>query len=423
MATEFAIVKVRPSRIEELIRSKRAGAQGVRHLVQHLDAYLSATQLGITFASLGLGWLGEPAFARLIEYPLTQMGVDDPVWLHRIAMILAFATISFLHIVIGELAPKSMALLRAESVAVFAAYPMRVFHTLFYPLIFTLNGVATWILKCFGLTPEGTEGDMHSEEELKIILAQARSAGLLAGPRAELLQKAIELSTKTARHMMVPRNEVAILDINVDFSENLARVQDSTHSRFPLCDRELDNAIGVVHIRDMLNMANSNADGNIESIARPIFYFPEIMRGDRLLAEFPKRDGRMAIVVDEYGGASGILTPGDIVGTVMGDLADSMEADVVTLPSGAYEVEGIAEIEEIEDLLKLDLELDDITTVAGFLMQRLGRMPVHGDKIKEAGFIFQVTEISGPKVKKVKIQPTENAVQASGAAAIAADTN
>ena len=149
MATEFAIVKVRPSRIEELIRSKRAGAQGVRHLVQHLDAYLSATQLGITFVSLGLGWLGEPAFARLIEYPLTQMGVDDPVWLHRIAMILAFATISFLHIVIGELAPKSMALLRAESVAVFAAYPMRVFHTLFYPLIFTLNGVATWILKCF----------------------------------------------------------------------------------------------------------------------------------------------------------------------------------------------------------------------------------------------------------------------------------
>ena len=146
VATEFAIVKVRPSRIEELIRSKRSGAQGVRHLVTHLDAYLSATQLGITFASLGLGWLGEPAFARLIEWPLMQMGVDDPVWLHRIAMVLAFATISFLHIVIGELAPKTMALLRAESVAVFAAYPMRVFHALFFPFIYVLNGVATWIL-------------------------------------------------------------------------------------------------------------------------------------------------------------------------------------------------------------------------------------------------------------------------------------
>ena len=382
VATEFAIVKVRPSRIEELIRSKRSGAQGVRHLVTHLDAYLSATQLGITFASLGLGWLGEPAFARLIEWPLTQMGVDDPVWLHRIAMVLAFATISFLHIVIGELAPKTMALLRAESVAVFAAYPMRVFHALFFPFIYVLNGVATWILKCFGLTADGTEGDMHSEEELKIILSQARSAGLLAGPRAELLQKAIDLSAKTARHMMVPRNEVVILDINADFSDNLKRVQNCTHSRFPLCDRELDNAIGVVHIRDLLNMANTNPNGNIESIATPIFYFPEIMRGERLLAEFPKRDGRMAIVVDEYGGASGILTPGDIVGTVMGDLADSMEHDVVTLPSGAYEVEGIAEIEEIEDLLKVDLGLDDITTVAGFLMLRLGRMPVHGDRVK-----------------------------------------
>ena len=167
----------------------------------------------------------------------------------------------------------------------------------------------------------------------------------------------------------------------------------------------------------------ANPDGNIESIARPIFYFPEIMRGDRLLAEFPKRDGRMAIVVDEYGGASGILTPGDIVGTVMGDLADSMEADVVTLPSGAYEVEGIAEIEEIEDLLKVVLELDDITTVAGFLMQRLGRMPVYGDKVREAGFIFQVTEISGPKVKKVKIQPAEPGTQNSGPAAVAAETH
>ena len=340
VATEFAIVKVRPSRIEELIRSKRAGAQGVRHLITHLDAYLSATQLGITFASLGLGWLGEPAFARLIEWPLAQLGIEDPVWLHRIAMVLAFATISFLHIVIGELAPKTMALLRAESVAVFAAYPMRVFHTLFFPLIYTLNGVATWILRCFGLTADGTEGDLHSEEELKIILAQARSAGLLAGPRAELLQKAIDLSTKTAKHMMVPRNEVVILDINADFSDNLERVQSSKHSRFPLCDRELDQAIGVVHIRDLLNMANANPGGSIQSLATPIFYLPEIMRGDRLLAEFPKRDGRMAIVVDEYGGASGILTPGNIVSTVMGDLADNPESDVVALPSGAYEVEG-----------------------------------------------------------------------------------
>jgi CBS domain containing-hemolysin-like protein len=415
VATEFAIVKVRPSRIEELIRSKRSGAQGVRHMVTHLDAYLSATQLGITFASLGLGWLGEPAFARLVEWPLMMVGVEDPVWIHRIAMVFAFGTISFLHIVIGELAPKSLALLRAESVAVFAAYPMRVFHTLFYPFIYVLNGVSTWILKCTGLIPDGIEGDLHSEEELKIILAQARSAGLLAGPRAEVLQKAIELSTKTARHMMVPRNEVIVLDINAKFSDNLERVQDSEHSRFPLCDRELDHALGVVHIRDLLNMANSNPDGAIQDIATPIFYFPEIMRGDRLLSEFPKRDGRMAIVVDEYGGASGILTSGDIVGSVMGDLVDSIDTDVVTLPSGAYEVEGVAEIDEIEDLLNLDLELDDITTVAGFMMQRLGRMPIQGDQVREAGFIFQITEIAGPKVKKVKIQPTEPPSTAGGA--------
>lgn len=412
VATEFAIVKLRPSRIEELIRSKRSGAQAVRHLVTNLDAYLSATQLGITFASLGLGWIGEPAFARIIEWPLAWLGIDDPVWVHRIAMVSAFAIISFLHIVVGELAPKSLALLRPETVALFAAYPMRLFHALFFPLIWALNGVARRILKFFGLSFDVGEGEIHSEEELKIILSQARSAGLLAGPRADLLRKSIELSTKTARHMMVPRNEVTILDIHASFADNLARVQSSSHSRFPICDRELDQALGVVHIRDIMQMARDEPRDSIESIATPISYFPEIMRGDRLLAEFPKRESRMAIVVDEYGGASGILTPSDIVATVMGDLGDSDESEVVALPSGAYEVEGVTEIEEIEGILNVKLEVDEVTTVAGFLMQRLGRMPVQGDLVREAEFSFQVTRIVGPKIKKVKIQALENATLA-----------
>ena len=411
VATEFAIVKVRPSRIEQLIRDKRPGARGVRHMVTHLDSYLSATQFGITLASLGLGWLGEPAFARLIEPLLTGVGIESPLWIHRIAVFAAFGTISFLHIVVGELAPKSLALLRAESVALLAYYPMRLIHTLFYPFIWILNGLANGLLKSIGI--DATEGhrDHHSEEELKIIVSQARSAGLLAGPRADLLDKAIGLSSKTARHMMVPRNDVVFLDINVPLEENLERAMASDYSRFPICDRELDNTLGVVRIRDLLSAIRKDPDLDIQTIILSIAFFPEIMSADRLMAEFPKRDSHMAIVVDEYGGASGILTPNDIVSTVMGELEEEDEQELVQLPSGAYDIEGGLELEELEDALSVKLPCDDMTTIAGFLMSRLGRMPQVGDKVHEAGYTFQVMELSGPRVKSVRVHPSHGRPQ------------
>jgi CBS domain containing-hemolysin-like protein len=401
VATEFAIVKIRPTRIEELIRKQRPGAQAVRQVVSHLDTYLSATQLGITLASLGLGWVGEPAFTRLLTPGLIFLGLDDSVWIHTLSLIGAFLLISFLHIVAGELAPKSVAIRRAESVALAVALPMRVFYTLFFPAIWALNGLSNALLRMTGVAHSGA-AEHHSEEEIKIILTQARSAGMLSASRSELLRKVLTLPNKTARHLMVPRNEVVFLDVNLTFAENLLRAQAAHHTRFPLCDRELDDVIGVVDIREVLHRAQQG-EVDLRAMATAAPYFPELMSAERLLVEFRRRHATMAVVVDEYGGASGIVTPADVVSAVMGDIVEDGDADLVPLPGGAYDVEGVAPIEEVEETLKVSLHANNMRTVAGFLMERLGRMPRVGDRVVESHFVFHIIEVNGPRVRRVRI--------------------
>lgn len=402
VATEFSIVKLRPTRIEELIRKQRPGAQAVRRILGSLDGYLSATQLGVTLASLGLGWLGEPAFSRILSAPLIHMGLAESYWAPRIAAALAFLLISFLHIVVGELAPKSIAIRRPESVALAVALPMRLFHIVFFPAIWALNGLSNALLRLMGMgTGHGLE--QHSEEEIKIILNQARSAGLLSGSRSELLAKVLSLPQKTARHIMIPRNEVVVLDINLTVTENLARARAAGHTRFPLCNRELDDVIGVLDIRDLLYAPDREAL-DLRKLAAESPYFPELMSAERLLAEFRSRHATMAVVVDEYGGASGIVTPADVVTAVMGELDEDDEPELVALPGGAFEVEGIALLEEVEESLRITLNRGNTRTLAGFLMEQLGRMPRAGDRITAAGYTFHVAEIAGPKVKRVRIQ-------------------
>jgi CBS domain containing-hemolysin-like protein len=406
VATEFAIVKVRPTRIQELLAQHRPGAKAATQLTRNLDGYLSATQLGITLASLGLGWIGEPAFAALLNGPMQYwFGITDPEVLQKAALASAFLTITVLHIVIGELVPKSLAILRSESVALAVGYPMQLFYWLFWPGIATLNGLASVIVKRLGVT-EGVhlEGH-HSEEEIAIILGQARSAGLLSASRSDVLKRALSLPSKTARHLMVPRNEVIFFDLHHDNQENLARAMESGHTRFPLCKRELDDVIGIVDVRDILHRSLSGDDFDWQDLASPPTYFPEMMSAERLLSEFRSRRITVAVIVDEYGGASGIVTAADVVSPVMGDLeADDDEHDVVELPSGAFDADGLTPLEEVESAIKITISTDDMRTVAGFLMERLGRMPKMGDRVHEGGFTFQVLEVTGPKVGHVRIQ-------------------
>jgi CBS domain containing-hemolysin-like protein len=403
VATEFAIVKVRATRIEELLRKNRPGAAHVRHVIKRLDSYLSATQLGITLASLGLGWAGEPAFAHLIEKPALALGISDPHVIHSIALAVAFVTISFLHIVAGELAPKSLALLHAESVALAVAFPMRVFYTVFFPVIWLLNVVSNGLLRASGLTPSKQHHEHHSEEEIKIIVRQARSAGLLSSSRSDLLQKVLSLPTKTARSLMVPRSEVVFLDINASLAENLETAMQAGNARFPLCDQALDDVLGFVDARDLLYHSRES-EPDLKRLAHPMIFIPETMSAERLLYEFRVRHAPMAVIVDEYGGTSGIATPADVIAAVMGEFDESDEGELVALPGGAYDVEGTASLEELEQTLRVPLKADDMRTVAGFLMARLGRMPRIGDRVSASGHTFVVMEMSGPKVRRVRIQ-------------------
>lgn len=401
VATEFAIVKVRPTRIEELIRKRARGAQAARNVIGHIDGYLSATQLGVTLASLGLGWIGEPAFSRLVQAPLMRLGLQEP-WLHRSTLTLAFCTISFLHIVIGELVPKSIAIRRAESVALAVALPMQIIYALLYPAIYALGALSNAVLRAMGLSGSGLH-EHHSEEEIKMILNQARSAGLLSAARSELLGKVLGLPTKTAGHLMVPRNDVVILDTNLSYQENLQRAMASGHTRFPLCNRELDDVVGVVDVRDAL-YAGQRGEVDLLTLVRPVPYFPELMGSERLLHEFRTRHATMAVVVDEYGGAAGIVTPADVVTAVMGELDEDDESEVVPLPGGAFGVDGIAPLEELEETLKLSFNAPNVRTVAGFLMEQLGRMPRVGDRVVYGKYAFYIVEVDGPRVRRVRIQ-------------------
>lgn len=403
VATEFAIVKVRPTRIEELLRKQRRGAKTARRVIGQIDAYLSATQLGITLTSLGLGWIGEPAFSRVIQYPLLHLGVTDPVWSHRISLTSAFLIISFLHIVVGELAPKSIAIRRAEAVALAVAWPMQVFYRLLFPAIWILNGVSNALLRLTGVK-NSSATEHHSEEEIRIILNQARSAGLLNASRNQLLHKVLSLPAKTARHLMVPRNEVVFLDLNLSIETNLARAKESGHTRFPLCDRELDDVVGLIDIRELLHRMRQQQDIDLRALAQTTPYFPELMSAERLLTEFRQRHATMAVVVDEYGGASGIVTPTDVVTAVLGELDEDDDSSLVELANGAYDVDGTILLEEIEDTLKITLQANNMRTLAGYLMERLGRMPRVGDRIIAAGHAFYIMEVQGPRVRRVRIQ-------------------
>ena len=414
VATEFAVVKVRPTRIEELIRQNRAGARTVRRITADLDSYLSATQLGITLASLGLGWIGETAFTRLLS---SLLGVDEhssAAWLRPLTQVLAFATISFLHIVVGELAPKSLAIRRAEAVTLAVAYPMRLFYVLFFPVIWSLNGLSRGLLRAMGVWSAGHD-ETHSEEEIKIILTQARSAGLLSASRSDLLRKVLTLPTKTARHLMVPRNDVVFMDVNLSAADNLQRAMAAHHTRFPLCDRELDEVLGVIDVRQLL-WASRRGEVDMRAQAEPVPYFPEMMSAERLLTEFRSRRATMAVIVDEYGGASGIVTPSDVISAVMGDLDEDGEAEMVRLPGGAYDVEGTATLEEVEENLKVALGAKNVRTVAGFLMEHLGRMPKVGDRVVALGFTFTILEVQGPRVRRVRIQRESALPRPSGPA-------
>ncbi|MET0406014.1 MAG: hemolysin family protein [Cystobacter sp.] len=413
VATEFAIVKIRPTRLQSLVDDGRPGSATAMKMVDNLDAYLSATQFGITLASLGLGWLGEPAFAHLLEPVLVDLVPEaaGPALAHTISVAIAFAIITFLHIVLGELAPKSLAIQRAEETTLAVALPMRVFYFLFYPAIWLLNALAGWVLKAFGMHTAHESQDAHNEDELRVILHSSAEAGAITTSRAELLERSLEMAQKTARQVMVPRHQVKFLDMEEPLDKCIADARAAGHTWLPVCRGNMDEVEGVVNVKDLFFLLSRGELRGLSQVQRPVLYVPEHVTLEQLLAEFRRRRRQTALVVDEHGGTSGLVTIADVVAEIVGDVAELGRRvdEVRSLPGGRFELPGSAQLDDLEDRLDVSFKLDDedieVTTIAGYLMARLGRIPLKGDLLKLDMWRIQVEEVEGPRVVKVTVEP------------------
>lgn len=412
VATEFAIVKIRPTRLRELLEEGSPGAASALRMTEKLDAYLSATQFGITLASLGLGWIGEPAFARLIGGAFAALFPDlggAEALTHTLALVLAFLTITVLHIVVGELAPKTIAIQRAEWVVRAVAGPMRAFFFLCYPWVWALNGMAGQILSLLGFRRNVAEADGHSEEELRLILSSSAAAGSISGSRAELLERALEMSSKTARQVLVPRNQIRFLDLEETLEKNVAEARAGGHTWLPVCRGSLDQVEGVVNVKDLFFLLSRGELRTLSQVQRPVLFVPENATLEQLLSEFRRRRRQMAVAVDEHGGTSGIVTLADVVAEVVGDVAElgRKVGEVKSLPGGKLELPGSAQLDDLENRLDVQFGVEDqeVTTIAGLLMARLGRVPEPGDKCAVDEYEVVVEEMDGPRVNRVRIQP------------------
>jgi CBS domain containing-hemolysin-like protein len=415
---EFAIVKVRSTRVEELARGGSRSARWVQSVIGRLDAHLSATQLGITLASLGLGWVGEPALAHLIVPTLEGAGKMAPVLAHTVAATTAFMAITFLHVVFGELAPKSLAIRQPYRSAMTVALPLRLFYYLFFPLIWVFNGSANLVLRLARLDRASVQEVAHSEEELRIILASSLKGGGLENVSPDLLTNLLDFSRLTARQIMVPRPDVVYLSLDRPSDEILRSVRESGHTRFPVCHGTLDQVVGTVHIKDLIDRGWQVEDLDLPTIMREAIFVPETMRADRLLRTFQRRRLHMAIVVDEYGGASGIVTLEDVLEEIVGEVQDEFDEEAPHLERmapGIFRIEGSARLEDVLERLGVAVEdRPDVDTIGGYVQATLGRLARSGDRVSLGAYELRVVDARGTRVRRVEARRKPAALTAGG---------
>ncbi|MFA6401144.1 MAG: hemolysin family protein [Salinivirgaceae bacterium] len=394
VAAEFAIVKVRASQLEIKVNEGNRFASLSKSIVSHLDGYLAATQLGITLASLGLGWIGEPVVSKIIINTMTFLGFTiNPELAHDIALPLAFSIITVLHIVFGELAPKSLAIQRSVKVTLFIAYPLRFFYIVFKPVIWMLNSIANFILKSIGIKPVHG-ADVHSSEELKYLVKQGQESGKIDAAEYKIIKNAFDFSEQTARQIMVSRVNVFAIDLN-DFNETmLNKVIDESYSRIPCFEDNLDNVAGVVYLKDILIAARKKEPINIRSIMRTMLVVPESKSIGLLLNEFQTKHQQIALVVNEYGGTEGIITMEDILEELVGEIQDEYDNEipfVEKVGDKTYHVLASAALDDINELLPHPIKKDEqYETLAGYLILNFGKIPVVKEKLILENYEYSV---------------------------------
>jgi CBS domain containing-hemolysin-like protein len=407
VATEFAMVKVRPTQLAELAAAGNVRARMARRITKRLDSYLSATQLGVTLASLALGWVGEPAFAQLIEPHLSWFGVYSHAVAHSIAASFAFLVISSLHIIFGELAPKYIAIDKTLPTALWSAHLLRGFYVLMYPIIWVLSKTSVRVVRLIGINPASGRDMAHSQEELRLILASSEKAGVLSEENREIIEGVFQFSKRTARQIMVPRTDVAVLSTKKTIEQNLEIIRTTRHTRYPLCEGTLDQTIGLIHVKDLF-LAQLRGPGRpLNELKRDILFVPENSTVDALLSQFIEVKTHMAVVLDEYGGASGIVALENITEELFGQIQDEFDRErpeIEPLGNGKYRVRGDYLIEDLADRLKVDVGEPAEETIGGYVAARLGREVLPGDRTQLGDLSISVLDAERFRVRWVMVQ-------------------
>ena len=410
VAAEFALVSVRGTRIKVLVAQGNSAAKWAAKALEHPDQVIAATQLGITLASLGLGWIGEPALSHLLQplierFPVAlQSGAS-----HSIAVGLSFSIITFLHVVVGELAPKSIALQNPEKTSLWVARPTLWTEWLFKPFIWALNGTGNALLKMIGVNPADGHEMAHSVEELKMIVAASAEEGVVESEEREMLHAIFDFGELLVRRVMIPRTEISAFEADIHLEEAIDIAIHSLFTKFPVYDDDLDNIIGIVHIKDLLRAAHNSErkDCKVRSLVREAYFVPESVPVKSVLQQFRAKRRHIAVVVDEFGGTAGLVTLEDLMEEIVGEVSDpfdSTQPEIQKRPDGSVMLEGLASIEEVNKELGLNLQDRNYDTIAGFVFGKLNRIPEVGDLVEREGIRLCVEEMDGMRIARLSLE-------------------
>lgn len=407
VASEFAIVKVRSTRIVQLSEEGNLRAKIAQKLIAHLDAYLSATQLGITFSSLGLGWIGEPAISKLI-FPLLKL-LKIPSHIHHwIGGIIAFSIITFLHIVIGEMAPKSLAIRNAEQTTLYVARPLHLFFTIFKPTIWILNSAANILLKWLGIGLVTDHQQAHTEEEIRMLVEQSHKSGIIDQVELSLFDNIFDFADRVGREVMVPRVDMVCVYVNDPLEKSIQTIQNSHYTRFPLCGKDKDDILGIIHIRDLYEHLVVGKKTPLIKMIRPCILVPETMEIKDILRTLQKNKTELAIVIDEYGGTSGLVTIEDIVEEIVGEIQDEFdnEQPFFQKKKNATSIDARLLIEEVNEYFQLDIQDDDNDTIGGWFFSQIQSVPRIGSQVTYGSYQFVVQEMDQRSITRLLVRPS-----------------
>ncbi|EDM34072.1 hypothetical protein PBAL39_05668 [Pedobacter sp. BAL39] len=407
VAAEFAIVKVRASQIEIKAKSGSRVANIAKYITQHLDGYLAATQLGITLASLGLGWVGESVMHTIVHDLLINFNLSE-VYITSISTFIAFLLITIMHIVFGELAPKSVAIQRPVATTLFIALPLQGFYWIFRPFIWVLNGMANVILKLFGISSVGGHESVHSTEELYYLLDQGKESGALDTNEHELIRNVFDFNERVVKNIMVPRTKISGIELSTPTEEVIAMIIGEGYSRLPVYDDIIDKIIGIIHAKDVLPLLAEKKEWTLKDIIRKPYFVPETKKINDLLSELQQKRIQIAIVIDEFGGTAGMVTLEDIVEEIVGEIQDEYDEEKPTvekISDTEFIINAYATVYDVNEHLPHDLpEDEDFDTVGGLVSHAFGKIPEVGDSEECYGYLFTILKKTEQNIETIKLE-------------------